>query len=73
MIKFSIIFIVLYFVLNILLRLYVKGLSRVDQLRISVGNVTKGEQISFMILGAMKVLSIIFVAIDVIILVVKYL
>ena len=73
MIKFTIILIIVYFVSAKFTSIYVNGLDTMDKFRLANRKFTKGESIWFLLLGLMRVASIIFGAISVIMLVVKYL
>lgn len=72
MIKFTIIFIVVYLVAEWFAKMYVTNLSPLDKLRYSMGNLTKKEIIWFAVLGFMKILTVIFGAISVILLVLRW-
>lgn len=73
MIKFTIIFIVVYLVFEWLMKVWVQGLSPLNKLRIGMKNFTKKETIIFGLLGTMKILTVIFGAISVIVLVFRWL
>lgn len=73
MIKFTIILIIVYFVSAKFTIIYVNGLDTIDKFRLANKKFTKGQSIWFLLLGLMRVASIIFGAISVIMLVVKYL
>lgn len=73
MIKFTIVFVIVYLVLMAITKIYVSGLDAVDQYLIAFKKFSKGQSIWFAILGIMRLLSIIFGAISVIMLVVEYL
>lgn len=73
MIKFTIIFIVVYFVFEWFVKMYVQNLSPLDKLRYSMGNLNTKETILFAVLGFMKILTVIFGAISVIVLVCRVL
>lgn len=73
MIKFTIIFIVVYLVLEWFVRMYVQNLNPLDKLRVSMDKFTKKETILFAVLGLMKILTVIFGAISVIVLVLRWL
>lgn len=73
MIKFTIILIIVYFVLIFFTKVYVAGLSELNKIRFSVKHFTAGELIWLCLLGLMNVACIILGAISAITLVVKYL
>lgn len=73
MIKFTIILIIVYFVSAKFTKIYVENLSTIDKMRLANNKFTKGQSIWFLLLGLMRVASIILGAISVIMLVVKYL
>lgn len=73
MIKFTIIFVVVYLALKAFTKMYVNGLSPIDKLRIARNNLTKKEQLWFSGLGIMQILGIVFEVISLIIIVVSYL
>lgn len=73
MIKFTIIFIVVYFVFEWFAKMYVQSLNELGKLRFSHGKLTKKETILVTILGLMKILTVIFGAISVIVLVLRWL
>lgn len=68
MIKFTIIFIVAYLVVEWFVKVWYRGLSPLNQIRIDMKNFTKKETIIFGLLGVMKILTVIFGAISVIVL-----
>lgn len=72
MIKFTIIFIVVYLVAEWFAKMYVMNLNPLDKLRYSMGKLTKKETIWFAVLGFMKILTVIFGAISVILLVLRW-
>ena len=72
MIKFTIIFIVVYLVAEWFAKMYATNLSPLDKLRYSMGKLTKKETIWFAVLGFMKILTVIFGAISVILLVLRW-
>jgi hypothetical protein len=73
MIKFTIIFIVIYLVAEWFAKVYVRGLSALDKFRIGLQKYNKKETIFFAVLGIMKILTVIFGAISVIVLVLRWL
>lgn len=73
MIKFTIILIIVYFVLMFFTNVYVASLSELNKIRFSLKHFTTGELIWLCLLGLMKVACIILGAISAIMLVVKYL
>lgn len=73
MIKFTIIFIVVYFVFEWFAKMYVQNLNPLDKLRYSMGNLNTKETIFFAVLVFMKILTVIFGAISVIVLVLRWL
>lgn len=73
MIKFTIIFIVVYLVAEWFVKVYVRGLSALDKFRIGLQKYNKKETILFAVLGFMKILTVIFGAISVIVLVLRWL
>lgn len=73
MIKFTIIFVIVYFVLYLLTKIYVDSLDVVDKYMLVRGHQSTLQTIWFILLGLMKVLSIVFTFISAILLVVTYL
>lgn len=74
MIKFSIIFVVIYLLLLALTKLYISSLDKVDQYRLLVLNLaTKRQTIWFTLMWLMTIASILIVAVDIIYLAIKYL
>ena len=73
MIKFTIIFVIVYFVLYLLTKIYVDSLDVVDKYMLVRGHRSTLQTIWFVLLGLMKVLSIVFASISGILLVVTYL
>lgn len=74
MIKFSIIFVVIYLLLLALTKLYISSLDKVDQYRLLVLNLTtKRQTIWFALMWLMTIASILIVAVDIIYLAIKYL
>ena len=73
MIKFTIILIIIYFVLKKFTKIYVENLSTINKMRLANDKFTKGQSIWFSLLGLTRAASIIFGAISAIMLVVKYL
>ena len=74
MIKFTIIFVIVYFVLYYLTKWYVDGMNILDKYMLAKGYYgTKKRYVWFAFLSLMRYLSIIFAAISAILLVVRYL
>lgn len=73
MIKFTIIWVIVYFVAIWFSKCWVENLGPLDALRFKSGNLTKRETLWFCIVGILRFGSVIFGAISVIMLVIKWL
>lgn len=73
MIKFTIIFVIVYFILHLLTKIYVSSLNDFQRFMLARGHKSTLQTIWFILLGLMKILSIVFAAISAILLVVTYL
>lgn len=73
LIKFSIIFVVIYLTAMSFTKIYVSGLGSWDTIRWSLKKYTKKESIWLFIVGLMRLVTILLIPINVIVLVIKYL
>lgn len=73
MIKFTIIWVIVYFVATWFSERWAENLEPLDTLRVKTGNLTKRETLWFCIVGILRLGSVIFGAISVIMLVIKWL
>lgn len=68
MIKFTIIFIVVYYVFAWFTAQWINNMSPLNKIRFGMKNYTKKETIILFVLGLMKILSVIFGAISIVVL-----
>lgn len=73
MIKFTIIWVIVYFVLWFITKMYVSGMNMAERMKFSLGwkYWSKGQRIWFTALGWMRLLSVIFGGVSAILLVLK--
>ena len=73
MIKFNIVLIAIYILLRGGINLYIRGLSHLDLLRISVKKYTKSEELIFMLSGFLYIMMWICIVISCVMILFKYL